>query len=157
MLTNFFDIKGIVRFELIPQAKQSTKLIMWKYWSGYVKPRIEWKPELWTNDKILHHDNATAHKELCVNQFLVQKSISVLVHPPYYPDFAPNDFWLFPKIKSALNERRFQDTEDIQKNVTTALKGTAQQEFQKCFQQWQHRWAKCIAAQVEYFEGDPCQ
>jgi hypothetical protein len=29
--------------------------------------------------------------------------------------------------------------------------------FQKCFQQWQHRWAKCIAAQVEYFEGEPSQ
>jgi hypothetical protein len=27
----------------------------------------------------------------------------------------PNDFWLFPKIKSALNGRRFQDIEDIQK------------------------------------------
>jgi hypothetical protein len=24
-----------------------------------------------------------------------------------------NDFWLFPKIKSALKERRFQDTEYV--------------------------------------------
>jgi hypothetical protein len=29
--------------------------------------------------------------------------------------------------------------------------------FPKCFQQWQHRWAKCIAAQGEYFESDPSQ
>jgi len=44
----------------------------------------------------------------------------------------PNDFWLFPKIKSALNGRRFQDIEDIQKkNVTTAPKAIPQQEFQK--------------------------
>jgi hypothetical protein len=28
---------------------------------------------------------------------------------------APNDFWLFPKIKFALKERRFQDIEDTQK------------------------------------------
>jgi hypothetical protein len=27
----------------------------------------------------------------------------------------PNDFWLFPKIKSALKGRIFQDTEDIKK------------------------------------------
>jgi hypothetical protein len=42
------------------------------------------------------------------------------------------------KIKSALKERRFHDTEDIQINVMMALKAIPQQEFQKCFQQWQH-------------------
>jgi len=76
-------------------------------------------------------------------------------HPSYSPDLARNDSWLFSKIKSTLKRRRFQDTEDIQKNVTTALKAIPQQEFQKCFQHWQHRWAKCIAAQGEYFEDDP--
>jgi len=41
--------------------------------------------------------------------------------------------------------------------VITALKAILQQEFQKCFQQWQHHWAKRVAAQGEYFEGDPSQ
>jgi len=39
--------------------------------------------------------------------------------------------------------------------MTTVLKAVPQQEFLKCFQQWQHRWAKCIAIQEEYFEVDP--
>jgi hypothetical protein len=38
------------------------------------------------------------------------------------------------KMKSAL-KGRFQDIEDIQKNVTTAQKAVPQLEFQKCFQQ----------------------
>jgi hypothetical protein len=38
---------------------------------------------------------------------------------------------MFPKIKSALKGRRFQDTEDIQKNVTMVLKAVPQQEFKK--------------------------
>jgi hypothetical protein len=54
-------------------------------------------------------------------------------HPLNTPDFAPNDFWLFPKIKSALKGPRFQNTEDIHENVTTALKPFTQQEFQKRF------------------------
>jgi len=41
--------------------------------------------------------------------------------------------------------------------MTTALKAIPQQEFQKCFQQWQHRWAKCIATQGECFESDNSQ
>jgi len=52
---------------------------------------------------------------------------------------------------------RFQDTEDIPKKVITALKAVPQHEFQKCFQEWQHCWAKHTAAQGEYFNGDPSQ
>jgi len=37
--------------------------------------------------------------------------------------------------------------------LTTALKATPQQDFQK----GQHRWVKCIAAQGGYFEIDPSQ
>ena len=33
--------------------------------------------------------------------------------PPYSPDFAPGDFFLFPKSKSTLKGRRFQKVEEI--------------------------------------------
>jgi len=72
-------------------------------------------PKFWHNDWILCRNNAPVHKALSVKQFLDQKSITEMEHPPCSPDFAPNDFWLFPKIKSALKEWRFQDTEDINK------------------------------------------
>jgi hypothetical protein len=36
-------------------------------------------------------------------------------HPPFAPDLAPYDFWLFPEIKIALKGRRYQDTEDLKK------------------------------------------
>jgi hypothetical protein len=38
---------------------------------------------------------------LSVKQFLTQKSIPEMEHPPYSPDLAVNDLWVFPKIKSA--------------------------------------------------------
>jgi hypothetical protein len=40
MLITFFDLKGIVHFEFIPQG-QSAKLITWKYLSGYMKLCVE--------------------------------------------------------------------------------------------------------------------
>jgi hypothetical protein len=60
------------------------------------------------------------------------------------------------KLKYALKGQRFQDTENIQIYVTTVLKAVPQQEFLKYFQQWQHRWAKFIAAQGEYIKGGSC-
>jgi hypothetical protein len=50
------------------------------------------------NSWILHHDNAAAHMALSMREFLASKQITVLEHPSYSPDLAPNDFFLFPKV-----------------------------------------------------------
>jgi hypothetical protein len=49
-------------------------------------------PELWPNYWILHHENSPAHKALSVKQFLAQKSITEMEHPPYSLDLDPNNF-----------------------------------------------------------------
>jgi histone-lysine N-methyltransferase SETMAR len=71
------------------------------------------RPELWPDAWILHHDNALAHDALTIWEFLAKKSITKSDHPPYLPDLAPCDFWLFPKLKTALKVHRFSDTADI--------------------------------------------
>jgi hypothetical protein len=71
-------------------------------------------PQLWPNDWILHHDKAPAYKALSVEHFLAKKSIIEMEHPSCSPNLAPNDFWLFPKVKHVLKEHRFQDIEDIE-------------------------------------------
>jgi hypothetical protein len=78
------------------------------------------RPELWPEAWILHHNNAPAHDALNV-QFLAKKSIMKLDNPPYSPDLAPCNFWLFPKLKTALKGHRFSDTADIQGHATTIL------------------------------------
>jgi hypothetical protein len=60
------------------------------------------RPEIWSNNWILHHDNAPAHKALTVKQFLALKLVTEREHPTYSPDLALNDFWLLPKIKYVL-------------------------------------------------------
>jgi hypothetical protein len=49
------------------------------------------RPELWSNDWILHHDNAPAHRALSDKKFLAQKPITKMEHPLYSPDLALND------------------------------------------------------------------
>jgi hypothetical protein len=34
-------------------------------------------------------------------------------HPPYFPDLALADLWLFPELSSLLKVERFSDDEDI--------------------------------------------
>jgi hypothetical protein len=52
-----------------------------------------------------------------VSQFSAGKGISATDRPPYSPDLAPADFWLFPELKSVLEAKRFSDVEDIESSV----------------------------------------
>jgi transposase len=89
-----------------------------------------------------------------VRKVLTSKQITVLEHPPYSPDLAPTDLFLFPKIKKILKGRHVDDSDDIKSNITAALKAIPQNQFQNCFEGWTRRWHQCIACQGEYFEGD---
>jgi histone-lysine N-methyltransferase SETMAR len=59
-------------------------------------------------------DNAPCHTSLLVRQFLSNKNIMVCPHPPYSPDLAPNNFWLFPKVKMSMKGKRFESFQDIE-------------------------------------------
>jgi hypothetical protein len=89
---------------------------------------------------------------LSVRKVLATKLITVLEHPACSPDLvAPNDLFLFPKVKEVLKGRHF---DDIMSNTTAVLKVIPQNQFQNCFEGWTGRWYRCIASQEEYFEGD---
>jgi transposase len=62
---------------------------------------------------ILHHDNAPAYDAFRAREFLAKNSITKMGYPPYSPDLAPCDFWLFPKLKTALKGQIFADLSDI--------------------------------------------
>jgi hypothetical protein len=103
MLITFFNIKGIVHFELIPQGKTVNQTYCMEIFKQLCEALYGKRPELWPSDWILHHNNAPISQGThSVKQFLAQISITELEHPLCTHDLALNDFWLFPKIKSAL-------------------------------------------------------
>ena len=51
-----------------------------------------------------HQDNAPVHNSNLVTDYLIKMGIKTLPHPPYSPDLAPCDFWLFPKLTGSRYE-----------------------------------------------------
>ena len=64
------------------------------------------------------------------------------------------EFFLFPRLKKVLKGNQFEATEDIKRNSTKTLLDIPKEEFGKCFQQWQKRLAKCVAAEGYYVEDN---
>ena len=92
---------------------------------------------------------------LVLREFFAKNSTHVAPQPPYSPDLAPCDFWLFPKLKRPLRGNRFESIEEIQRESARALKAIHTEDFSACFEDWKKRWQKCIwAGGGDYFEGD---
>jgi len=113
------------------------------------------RPELWKNKSwILHQDNAPAHNALSVKRYLAARGTPVLEHAPYSPDLAPCDFFLFPKIKSALKGTRFESMEKVKRKSAELLNALTKEDFQHCFDQGKKRMERCVARGGEYIEGE---
>jgi hypothetical protein len=91
---------------------------------------------------------------LLLTQDQTQHSNPMIPHPPYSPDLAPCDFVLFPRLKSTLKGKRFQDIVEIQLNTTPQLQAIPKQAYQTCIEKWKDRWNCCIQSGGSYFEGD---
>jgi len=45
-----------------------------------------------------------------------------VLHPPYSPDLAPCDLFLFPRMKKVLKGKRFADLEEVKKKNDRGIK-----------------------------------
>ena len=79
--------------------------------------------------------------------------IKTVSQPPYSPDLAPCDFWLFPQLKEKLRGCRYETIEEMKEAVTKVIDMLTQEDFHGADQKFLERY-KCIAAGGDYVEGD---
>ena len=96
-----------------------------------------------------HPGNAPIHNSIFVTDYLTKMGINTILHPPYSPDLAPCNFWLFPKLRGC----RYETIEEM-KEAVTKVDTLTQEDFHRAFQKFLERYNKFIAARGDYFEGD---
>ena len=60
--------------------------------------------------------------------------IKTVPQPPYSPDFAPSDFWLFPKFKENIRGCRFETMEEMKEAVIKVIDTLTPEDFHGAFQ-----------------------
>ena len=114
-LITFFDVRGIVHKEFLPQGQTINQHIYKDILRHLMRCVREKRQELWDEKSwVLHHDNAPSYNALNIWEFLAKINIAVMDQPPYSPDLAACDF-LSPKLKGTNKGTRFNDVEDIKK------------------------------------------
>ena len=154
MFAIFFDSRGLVA--MVKVEGQATVTARW--YTEICLPVVidnvtRRAPRTGMRGRKLHHDNAPAHTAAATREFLTDQGISTLPHPPYSPDLAPCDFWLFPTIKQVLKGRRFESDEEMEQAAIEAIEDIPIEEFRKFMEKWLIRAHRCIEFQGGYFEG----
>ena len=85
-----------------------------------------------------------------VTDYLTKMGINTVPQPPYSPDLALCDFWLFPKLRGC----RYETIDQMKEAATKVIDTLTQEDFHGAFQKLLERYNKCIATGRDYFEGD---
>jgi len=153
MLVCFYDSKGIIHHKFVPERQTVTGSfylsVLERLWKRISRVRPEYSAP---GSSFLLHDNAPLHRAVAVQEFLAQKQVRLLNHPPYSPDLSPCDYFLFPKLKLPLKGHLFEDVQDIQGVVTSSLRAIPQEDVQRLFQSLLDSATRCIHAECMYSE-----
>ena len=155
MLIIFFDSKGIVHMEFVPPG-QTVNQTFYLQVLERLRNRVVRVGREIANTWFLQHDNASSHTSFAVREFLAQHNITMLPHPPYSPDLALCDFFLFPKLKTHLKGHHFGTVENVQAAATRALNNISSEDFRHCYEEWQQRRNRCIRSQEPILKGINC-
>ena len=142
MMIVFFDIRGVICIDWVPEG-QTVNKVYYKNVLTTLRERVRRRrPDIWKNASwILYHDNAPAHNALSVKRYLAKNNIPVMEHPPYSPDLAPCDFFLFLKIKSALKGTRFESVDAVKAKATQLLNSLTQDDLQHISNSGKFAWS----------------
>ena len=153
MSSVFFDRRGIIVNWPVPNGQTvNGEYYLW-FLREKLRPAIRKKrPELLQRGVILHHDNAPAHRKNEVINLLDDWDWEILQHPPYSPDLAPADFFLFPKLKENMRGTRFEDSDAINLMFRQQVRDLDRAGIGGWVDAGVHRWQKCVAVGGDYVE-----
>ena len=102
------------------------------------------RPHLLKKKYIFLHENAPAHKSIKTLAKINELRFELLSHPPYSPDFAPSDFYLFPNLIQWLHALRFTLNEDVKWETNVYFGGLDKFYYKRGTEMLKDRWTKCI-------------
>jgi hypothetical protein len=100
---------------------------------------------------IFHQDIAPTHKSVLAMGKLRDLQHEFLQHSPCFPDLAPSDFSLLPKLKLPAGQR-FSSNREAIAAVEGHFADLMKNHYRDGIMTLEHRWNKCISVKRDYVE-----
>jgi histone-lysine N-methyltransferase SETMAR len=99
---------------------------------------------------VLHADNAKPHVGKLVIEFCESCKLRRAPQPPYSPDIAPSDFFLFGYTKDKLKGLTFASENDLFEEIKNILSKISIDTLHSVFHEWLRRLQKVIDSGGDY-------
>ena len=146
MLTVFWSTSG---FHLVHFASSETRID-----SEFICQRLRdlraALPEPHAGKLFIHVDNAPSHRAKITQTAIHDLGFTALPHPPYSPDLAPSDFYLFGYLKGAIRGKIFSSIEELQDDILAKISLISQKTLRKVYNEWISRLERCTCGGGEY-------
>ena len=148
MLSIFWDANGVI----LTDFAESRVRLNSEYYINLVRQARKLRRKSRVSDLYYLHDNAPIYTSRLSTTAIKDCGLILLPHPPYSPDLAPSDFFLFNHLKRELRGKHFSSKDDLQKTVTDYLDEKSPDFFKNAFSQLATRWKKCIEVSGNFIE-----
>lgn len=154
MLAVYFDLNGLIFVEFLPENQTMNT----DYYLGMLtrllanirRLRPQYRKEIaWS----LLHKNTAMHRSKVVQNFLAEERVTQLYQPPYSPDLAPYDFFLFPRLRRHMENCQYHSTSAAQTVLFDYLKLISKPEYEMCFDDLYNRSNCCIDLKGMYLSN----
>ena len=117
MATVFWDMEGIIQIDWLPQGRKINS----EYFINCLKRLKESlkhsRRGKLTRGVLLQLDNARPHTSEATVSAIRSLGFQTVQHPPYSPDLAPSDYWLFGPMKEHLRGRHFATIQSLASSI----------------------------------------
>jgi hypothetical protein len=101
---------------------------------------------------IFYSDSALAHKSVLAMRKLRDLHYELFEHPPYFPDLAPSDFFLFPELKLFVAGQGFSLNQKVIAALEWYFANRTKNHYRDGMMALEHPWNKCISVKGDYVE-----
>jgi hypothetical protein len=148
--TVFLDAEVCILFEYLPPGETINAA---RYVEALKKLRRALRDKRPAKNIILQHDNARPHTAPLTSEEIQRFGWEVLPHPPYSPDLAPSDYYLFRFVNDQMRGHRYESNEDIKQAVRQCIRAAGTEFFRKGIFKLPERWEKCVKRNGDFVEN----
>ncbi|GFU63963.1 mariner Mos1 transposase [Trichonephila clavipes] len=152
MASVFWDTHGIIFIYYLKKAK----IISSDYYVALLELLKDEITEKWPHLKkkkvLFHQDNGPCHKSMKSMAKLHELDFELFPHPPYSPDLAPSDFFLFSDLKRMLSGQKFRADEEVIAETEAYFEAKDKSYYKNGIEKLYDRYNRCIAFEGNYIQ-----
>lgn len=152
MATIFWDSRGVLLVDFLPKGSSMNGAYYADLIIQLKEKVVELRRGKVSAGVLFLQDNAPVHRSQVAMAALKDSGFREIDHPPYSPDLAPSDYFLFRNLKKDLRGIKFETEEEMKAAVMDHFADKEENYFFEGLKKLKDRSSKCIDVGGDYVE-----